>query len=173
MQLEHTKNMNHFMDFLMSNPDRYTPLIDFLDQICLNASELTWKDCELIAQHISEENESPFCTGLHQGIAAEISELSTHEQKMPVILSFASKVNISAKSISNVDIQAVIDAGWNQRTIEDVIALVASIRVFNTLANSLGFGVIPERAFTQMGQATVQFGSNLKTFNMFLSMVGS
>ena len=61
--------------------------------------------------------------------------------------------------------------GWSEQTIEDIVALVASINTFNILANGLGFKAVSTEAFAQMGQVTVQNEGNLATYNEFLKQV--
>lgn len=166
--LSNTAKMDHFMELLMSNPERYSPLIAFLDQVSLDLSELSWKDCEIIAKQISEDNHSSFCTGLHQGILDELNASEKSEQKLDAILDFAKKLNNSPKSVNKSDIQLLLDTGWSEQTVEDTVALVAAINSFNTLAVGLGFEAIPQEAFAQMGKATISLRSNLATYNAFL-----
>jgi len=169
--LKRTANMNHFMELLMSNPKRYSHIIAFLDEVSLNLTELSWKDCEVIAKHISEENNSPFCSGLHLSIATQLNAPKYHSEKLASILKFASKLNNESRSINEKDVQTLIEAGCSEQTIEDLVALVASINVFNILANGLGFKAIAREIFSQMGQMTIAHKGNLATYNSFLQNV--
>lgn len=156
------------MMLLMSNPKRYSCMVEFLDQVSLNLSELSWKDCELIAKQISQENQSTFCSGIHQGIADQLEEQTNNPEKLNAALRFASKLNKDSRSIQPADIRKLQDIGWQDQSIEDMVALVAIVNCFNILANGLGFGAVPKEAFAQMGQATIANKGNLSTFHAFL-----
>jgi len=170
MYLDYTKNMQHFMELLMKDSQRYSPIIEFLDNVSLNLSELSWPQCEAIATEISRENKSPFCIGLHQSISKALEDLTPDEKDFDVVLKFAKKLNKDASAINLSDVQRLKNAGWSDQTIEDIVALVAIINVFNLIATGLGFKAIPKEGFTQMGEATVQNNGNLSVFKAFLQV---
>ena len=157
--LSYAKNYGNFMELLLRDHKRYLPIVEFVDNVTQQLSELSWEECELIFIEISKINGSGFCTGIHIGVANALNKKDKPAtDKFNAILKLAQKFNNSAKNIDENDIQTVRDAGWSDQTIEDVAGLVAIINVYNILANGLGFKALPAAAFDEMGQATIQQG---------------
>jgi len=98
---------------------------------------------------------------------------SLKSEKLAPILEFALKVNQDASRITENDIQAVIEAGWNEQTVEDVVALVAAQKLYNTLATGLGFKALPASAFTEIGRDTVDKGGYMASFRACIEAVQS
>jgi len=169
--LSYTKNLGNFMELLLRDHKRYMPIVEFVDNVTQNLSELTWEECELIFIDISKINGSGFCTGIHIGVANALTSTANpiNDEKFNHLIKLARKFNNNAQSIEEKDIQLVRDAGWSEQTIEDVAGLVAIINVYNILANSLGFTALPAEAFDEMGKATIQQGYKTM-FNRYIDM---
>lgn len=88
---------------------------------------------------------------------------------MEVVLAFALKVNKNASSIRQDDIQTVLNAGWSEQTIEDVIGLVAIQNLYNIIATGLGFKGLPEAVFDEIGEGTVHDGGYAASFRGFIN----
>ncbi len=171
--LSQTKNMDNFLEALLRDHQRYLPIIEFLDAIILNTSELSWADCEQVGLALGEQNKSVFCAGIRTGMIKALggdTNLNGND-KLQAILTFAQKLNEDSSSVTEMDIQAIRDAGWNDQTVEDVVGLVAVLKVYSILANGLGFKALPEAAFDEMGAATVQMKGYTPVFRSFMEKI--
>lgn len=172
--LSHTMNMNNFLEALLRDHQRYLPIVEFLDTVIQNASELSWSECERIGLELGKQNRSAFCAGIRAGMIKALNETkgadvgTTGEDKLRPILAFAYKLNADSSTVTEADIQAIRDAGWNDQTVEDVAGLVAILKVYSILANGLGFNALPEAAFAEMGAATVQMNGYTPVFRSFI-----
>ena len=168
--LDQNKHMDNFLQVLLRDHQRYQPIVEFLDAVVKDASELTWRECEQIGLELGKQNRSAFCAGIRSGM---IEALGAHEEenraeKLRPVLAFARKLNEDSSSITEADIQPVRDAGWNDQTVEDVAGLVAILKVYSILANSLGFKALSEVAFAEMGAATVQMNGYTPVFRRYV-----
>ena len=169
--LSYTKDYGNFMELLLRDHERYMPIVEFVDNVTQNLTELSWEECELIFIDISRINGSGFCTGIHSGVANALNNIANpvNNKKLNILIKLARKFNDNAQKIDESDIQTVRDAGWSEQTIEDVAGLVAIINVYNILANGLGFKALPAEAFDEMGIATIQQGYK-KMFSHYIDM---
>lgn len=172
--LSYTKPMGNMMEILMRDHKRYLPIVELLDNVTQNLSELTWAECELIGKEICMDNKSAFCTGIRGGVitALKANDAALDDPKYVPLLSFARKVNKDASAITQADIDAVRQTGWSDQTIEDVVGVVAVNKFYNTISTSLGFGAVPNEAFVHMGAATIESGGYTPMFKAFLNAPG-
>lgn len=170
--LSYTQNYNdNLLMLLLRDHQRYLPIVEFFDSMTRNLAELSWADAELIAAEVSKANRSEFCTGIRGGMtkALKVKEATPDNEKLKVAITFALKVNQNPDSIMNVDIDDVLSAGWSEQTVEDLVGLVAIQKLYNTIATGLGFKQLPEAAFTQIGQDTVNKGGYVESFRQFIN----
>ncbi|WP_170378813.1 hypothetical protein [Ruegeria atlantica] len=169
--LAQNKEMQNFMESLLRDHNRYLPIVEFLDNVIKNAEELDWEDCERIGFELGQQNGSAFCAGIRTGMisALEVRNERQSERSLEPILAFAAKLNLNSADVEESDIQALRDAGWSDQTAEDVIGLVAALKVYSVLANGLGFNALPADVFAEMGKATVQMDGYTSMFTSFLS----
>lgn len=162
---------NNLFMLLLRDNERYMPIIKFFDTMTRHLSELSWADAELIAAEISKVNQSDFCTGIRGGMSKALNADSDAllDNKLAAALTFALKVNHSSASITKDDTTAVTNMGWSEQTVEDIVGLVAIQKLYNTIANGLGFKALPEGAFAEIGQDTVSKGSYVVSFEHFIS----
>ncbi|MDH3790278.1 MAG: hypothetical protein OEU56_13140 [Rhodospirillales bacterium] len=168
--LKQNRHMDNFLEALLRDHQRYLPIVEFLDAIIKDASELTWGECEQIGLELGKQNRSEFCAGIRSGMieALGADQEEDRAEKLRPILAFARKLNEDSSSITEADIQPVRDAGWSDQTVEDVAGLVAILKVYSILANSLGFKALPEAAFAEIGTATVQMNGYTPVFRTFV-----
>lgn len=167
--LSYTKGFGNFMEVLLRDHRRYLPIVEFLDKVTQDLSELTWSECELIFTEISRANGAEFCAGIHAGVSKALNDSLPRKDKLQAILVFARKLNMAANSITDSDVQTIRDAGWSEQTVEDVVGLVAIINVYTILDNGLGFGAVPNKVFEEMGRATVQLKGYAPVFRSFIT----
>jgi len=169
--LSYTQEFNdNLLMLLLRDHQRYLPIVEFFDKVTQQLSELSWAEAELIATQVSQVNHSAFCNGIRSGMveALNANEESLKTEKLAPIVSFALKVNQDASGINEQDIQAVTNAGWSEQTVEDVVALVAAQKLYNTLATGLGFKALPAAAFSEIGRDTVDKGGYAASFRAFI-----
>ena len=168
--LKQTKNTDNLMEALLRDHTRYLPIVEFLDRIIQNASQLSWADCERIGLELGKQNGSGFCAGIRAGMIKALAdkEDQTGTDKLAPVIAFARKLNEDSSAVTETDIGTLREAGWSDQTVEDVIGLVASLKVYSILANGLGFGALPEAVFAEMGVATVKMRGYTPLFRSFI-----
>lgn len=168
--LNQTKNMSNFMEALLRDPQRYRPIVEFLDQIIQNTSQLGWLDCERIGLALGRQNRSKFCAGIRSGMIKVLADNDdqTETDKLEPVIQLARKLNEDSSALEEKDIAIVRKAGWTDQTIEDVVGLVASFKVYSILANGLGFGSLEDAVFTDMGTATVSMRGYTPLFDSYI-----
>lgn len=169
--LSYTKSFNDnlFMLFLR-DPDRYAPIVDFFGKMTESLSELKWSDAELIAAEISKINGSSFCTGIRKGMTEAMNAEPTalNDAKLTAALAFALKVNANDGLIVEQDVRTVLEAGWSEQTVEDIVGLVAIQKLYNIVANGLGFKAMPQDVFAEIGRNTIKGGGYGASFRSML-----
>ncbi len=171
--LTYTKNFNdNLLMLLLRDHKRYMPIVEFFDNVTQDLSELTWVEAEFIAAKISQNNHSDFCNGIRKGVTNALLKREPEalkSEKLEVILAFALKVNKEASAIRQDDIQTVLNAGWSEQTVEDVVGLVAIQNLYNVIATGLGFKGLPEAIFDGIGEGTVHDGGYAASFRGFIN----
>lgn len=170
MALEQTRDLGgNLLRLLLTNPSRYRPVVAFLDGVTQNLSQLTWTDCERIGAEIALANDSQFCAGIRGGMTTALrDEVGAAAEKLAPVIALALQVNRGQGALTHAQLVAVREAGWSDATIEDVVGLVASLRVFSTLATTLGFGQMPAAAFAEIGAGTVAAGGYTVAYDAYL-----
>ena len=152
------------MSYLPSNPEMAT-LAELLAQYP-RSGILLWKLLEnvkasfspqdggmgeLLITYISGLNQSAFCYQTHQRSAmplrveevafgplkADIDRADV-ETKLKPILHFVRKLTLTPQRISQADVKAVFEAGWDERRFLDAICLCAVVNGMNRMAIGIG-----------------------------------
>jgi len=155
---------------LLRDQKRYMPIVEFFETMTQNLSELSWTEAELIATEVSKVNRSDFCVGIRKGMtkALKADSSTVNNEKFNKLLKFALKTNQYSDSITQKDVDEVLNAGWTEQTVEDVVGLVAIQKLYNIIGTSLGFKKMPETIFTEIGQDTVKRGGYVESFRQFI-----
>jgi alkylhydroperoxidase family enzyme len=158
------------MSYLPSNPEMAT-LAELLAQYP-RSGILLWKLLEnvkasfspqdggmgeLLIAYISGLNQSAFCYQTHKRSAMQLGveavvfgQLKTDidranvETKLKPILHLVKKLTFTPQLISQRDVKAIFEAGWDERRFLDVISLCAVVNGMNRLA--IGIGIDKEIA---------------------------
>ena len=173
--LNYTQDFNdNLLMLLLRDHKRYMPIVEFFETMTRGLSELSWSEAELIAAEVSKVNRSGFCTGIRGGMTnalkADLNALDN--EKLAVALKFALNVNQHPGAITQNDIDAVLNAGWSEQTVEDIVGLVAIQTLYNTIATGLGFKELPEAVFAEIGQDTVNKGGYVASFRHYIENSG-
>lgn len=169
--LTQTKNTQNFLEVLVRDHERYMPIIQFLDNLTQQSSELTWEERELISLEVSNLNGAKFCAAIHNGLlnSFENKDEKIRNHKMEPVLAFVRKLVTTSNEISQNDIDELRMSGWNDQTIEDIIGLASAITVYDMLANGFGFkDSLPESVFQDMGKGTIEAGGFVPQFKSFI-----
>lgn len=169
--LEQTRHTENFLEVLVRDPERYLPIMTYLDNLTQQESELTWKERELIALEVSKSNGAQFCEAIHRGVLNSFDEthLNIREERIAPILDFVGKLSINSRNITTADIDSIRAKDWNDQTIEDIIGLTSAIIVYDILANGFGFKAnLPKTVFEEMGKGTIDAGGFEAQFNGFI-----
>jgi uncharacterized peroxidase-related enzyme len=152
------------MSYLPSSPDMAT-LADLLAQYP-RSGILWWKLLEnvkasfspqdsgmgeLLITYISELNQSAFCYQAHKRSAMQLGveeavfdqlkadiDRANMETKLKPILRFVKKLTLTPQLISQGDVKAIFEAGWDERRFLDAICLCAVVNGMNRLAIGIG-----------------------------------
>jgi len=178
--LSYTRDYTGPDQVILRTPERYMPLVAFLEQTSRQPSELTLAERELLASFVSALNASPFCVGIHNGVAHAFSSpgidetalttpLADHAiaEKLAPVFAMVELLVKTPKDFCQADVDKLIAAGWAEQTVEDIIGLVASVTVYNILSVGFGFKTAPSGYFVGLGQAVKEHGYQ----NLFQSML--
>lgn len=169
---QHRQSQN-FLEALLRDHGRYTPIVEILDKIVLHLDQLSWADAELIGLELGRQNGSEFCAGIRAGMvhALDADQGAPRDEKRQALLDFALKLNQDSSRIQEQDIERLRRVGWSDQTIEDVIGLAATLKAYSIMANGFGFKGLPQSVFAEMGEATVQQKGYLPIFLSFVEQM--
>ncbi|MCH8202688.1 MAG: peroxidase-related enzyme [Proteobacteria bacterium] len=139
-------------DVLKAFPKGVPELLAYHDVILRGPSPLKIAERELIAAYVSGLNACRFCYNAHtvyaerfgiepQVFEAALAHLDTAplDARMKPILRLAKKLTEAPESVVAQDHQAIIEAGWPQEAVADVIYITALFNFMNRVVS--GFGV--------------------------------
>ncbi len=125
-------------------------------------SELSPAERELVATYVSLLNECKFCLGSHKAVAEKLGTSpetiqalkedplgSSIPKKMLPILEYTRKLTETPSSITQEDVNKILAAGWNEKTVENVIYIASLFAFFNRIAD--GFGLKGSEEIFKMG----------------------
>ncbi|MBL1265246.1 hypothetical protein JJL52_16385 [Methylomicrobium sp. RS1] len=106
---------------------------------------------ELLMTYISGLNQSAFCYQAHKRSAMQLEveavvfdqlkadiDRANVETKLKPILHFVKKLTLTPQLISQADVKAIFEAGWDERRFLDAICLCAVVNCMNRLAIGIG-----------------------------------
>ena len=148
----------------------YTPFIAFTEALMRGPSSLSVPERELIAAYVSRLNSCEFCYGGHSAAAAELGvdpdlfdELFDDLETAPVddavkpILRLVRKLTRQPSHVVQADVDAVFEAGWDEKAYRDAVAICAYFNYMNRIADGFGIEDIPDRR-AAIGRGNARFG---------------
>lgn len=165
--LSYSTEFRGVVDIFMQAPSQYLPFTQLMAGIMDGESELSKADREMLALHVSKLNECHYCVGSHKavlealGIRPETIEGAeagkAKDVRLSPVFAFAAKLTRDPGTIMQDDVAAILDTGWSEQTVEDIIRIVALFAFLNRLVD--GFGVKGEaEGFSQAGAMIAQHG---------------
>lgn len=133
------------------------PFTKVFDQAMRAPSRWSVGQRELFAAFISQQNRTPFCVVNHSAYASKsmksrlVSDVLADWRTAPVdeatraALAFLGKLTTDPETVSAEDVEAMRRAGVDEGSIEDLVALCATLVMMNTMADTLDFAVPNER----------------------------
>ena len=97
--LSYSRDYQGVAEVFLRDPDRYAPLLQFIENVMTRESELTKAEREMIAAHVSKLNDCGFCLGAHkwtlaamdidlatiQAIESDLDEAAIDDRLLPVL----------------------------------------------------------------------------------------
>ncbi|MEM7024338.1 MAG: peroxidase-related enzyme [Pseudomonadota bacterium] len=168
--LEQAKNFKGLAEVFLRDPDRYAPLLQFIEAVMVGPSSFSNADREMIATHVSKLNGCDFCLGAHRWTLAAL-DIDLHkidaieagpdaeaiDERLRPILRFATKLTKSPEWVGQRDIDTLRAAGWSDQTIEDAINVISLFNYVNRLVDAFGIKG-DEATFKRVGAAIAEGG---------------
>ena len=136
---------------VMFRPETGKHLYDLAHVLLRDPSPLSPAERELIAAHVSAQNNCDFCMNSHAAAARELyadkasvvdcvihgTESPMLSDKMKALLKIAGKVQQSGKFVTDEDVTAARKHGASDRDIHDAILIAATFSMFNRYVDGL------------------------------------
>ena len=162
--LSQAEDFKGVADVFLRDPDRYAPLLQFIESVMVGASALSPAEREMIATHVSKLNGCNFCLGAHRWTLAALDidlkmieaaeagpEAEVLDEKLRPVLRLATKLTQSPGDVGQQDIDDLRTAGWSDQAIEDAINVIALFNYVNRLVDAFGIDA-DEDYFKQIGR---------------------
>jgi uncharacterized peroxidase-related enzyme len=133
------------------------------DELLRGESGLTKAQREMIAVVVSVTNRCHYCIVSHSAALRKLTkdpelvdQLATGYKYAPVepreraMLDFAVKLTQASEQMSEEDVEALREAGWNDEEIFDIAEVAAMFNFTNRLASGLGW--VPNREYFSLGR---------------------
>jgi len=127
------------------------PLLAYHDAVLRGPSELSEGERELIAAHVSALNGCRFCFAAHRAHAiawhispevfSETAVDPTHPSlsaKLAPVLAYVEKLTLDPHAIEAADADAVLEAGYGEAGLYDIISVTALFNFMNRMVEGSG-----------------------------------
>ncbi len=144
-------------DIFARHPQRFQSVANLAENIMRGESQLSIGERETIAAYVSSLNACTYCYGSHEAIAnrfhiepdflqslSENIETAEIGENFRVILRLVRKLTLTPSKMTPDDVRAVLDAGWQEQTVEDAIAVCCLFNFMNRLVDGYGITGSPE-----------------------------
>jgi len=132
-------------------PELAAPLTEYTETLMRGPSPFTPAERELIATVTSATNACHFCTGSHRATAeamgisgdlieAIMTDLDTAEiaPAMKPVLALVQKLTRTPSRIVKSDVDAVLDAGWDEVAFHHAVSICALFNHYNRIVDAYG-----------------------------------
>jgi uncharacterized peroxidase-related enzyme len=147
------------LDAYTAYPELAKPLHDLAEALMRGPSALGAGERELIGAYISALNGCAFCRQAHLGAAerfgidpAVLDELLSNIEGASVapglrpLLRYLRKLNAAPAEIAQADVDAVLAAGWDERTLIQAAGVCGLFNLMNRIVEGLGIESDPKTA---------------------------
>jgi uncharacterized peroxidase-related enzyme len=167
---EHLPGIRAAMAF---RPETAEPLNGLVEALLTAANSLTPADRELIATHVSAQNDCYYCATIHGAVASAhlggdeklVSQIKARLEpqgisaKLRALLKIAGKVQQGGKNVTESDVNAAKAEGATDMEIHDTVLIAAAFCMFNRYVDGLAT-VQPrdEEMYRQRGRMVARDG---------------
>lgn len=141
-------------DVFVKYPARAVLMLDLIDDILRGESPLTTAEREMLFAYGSAQNRCDFCYESHRPVAAAfgidenlfddiINDIETAgvDEKLKPLLRYVKKLTLTPSRMTQADVDAIFDAGWDEQTFVDVVSICAVQNYFNRFVDGIGIDV--------------------------------
>ena len=159
------------VDIFKKYPKFSQVLLKFNNEVMRGPGSLSDKDRELLFAYGSGINECSYCLGIHDEAATNLGvESGTVENllcdinsplddpKLRPAISFVKKLTQEPNNITAQDTKAILDAGWDERALFDIVQVCALVNYMNRMVSGLGLTALGDNYFNQVGQMLAKHG---------------
>lgn len=146
-------------EVMQKHPVRATLMLHLIDDILRGDSPLSVAEREMIFAYGSAQNACDFCYASHRPVAvafgidegvfdelmANIGTASVDERLKP-ILRYVQKLTLTPSRMTQADADAILEAGWDEQALVDVVSICAVQNFFNRFVDGVGIDVDSETA---------------------------
>lgn len=160
----HLDELSDITDITFYDRKRLGPLDAAAHHIMRGDSEFSEAEREMMAAFVSGLNACSFCFGSHQAVAQRfgideslLEQLIHDVDSAPIsdslkpVFNYLKKLTFQASKLSQRDFDAIIEVGFTEKAIQDVILVGSLFNFYNRLLD--GYGI-------KGNEAIYRFGSN-------------
>jgi uncharacterized peroxidase-related enzyme len=138
-------------DLLVAFADTLALQHDFANRVMAGPSRLTLGERELIAAFVSHHNACQYCFGVHEQVAAnhgispdllkavaDDPATAPVEEKWKPLFRYLAKVTKEPSKVVQRDVDAVLDSGWDERTLFDALMVCCYYNFLNRMIDGCG-----------------------------------
>ena len=158
-------------DIFQQNSSRYSALVQFIQAVMRGESDFSPGQRELIAAYVSGLNACDYCYGSHQAIATDLGvdpqlleallqnpATAPIEARLRPVMTLVKKLTLTPSKVTQTDIDAMTQAGWRERAVQDVIEVCALFGLMNRLVNGYGLATLTSQQLTAMAKGVNTYG---------------
>jgi uncharacterized peroxidase-related enzyme len=149
----------NFRDVMQLYPARLVLMLRLIDDVMRGDSPLSVAERELIFAYGSGQNACDFCYHSHRPVAAAFGideslfdELmvsidgSSVDERLKPVLRYVRKLTLTPSRMTQADADAILNAGWDEQALVDVVSICAVQNLFNRFVDGVGVDVDNETA---------------------------
>lgn len=144
--LSYSKRFVGLPDAMLRDPKRYLPLLQLSADLMSGESELSRLEREAIARTVSEVNACHYCVGVHSAVIEELrkavassgTDPTRDAKSLEPILAYTEKLTRTPAQIEQADVDGILNVGWSEQTVEDVINIASLFNQLNRILDGLG-----------------------------------
>ncbi len=146
----------HLLDIFRRHPEIAEPLHDLAEMLMRGPSSFSVGERELMAAFISRLNGCRFCEGSHGAAAVRFGidqtlvetlvtdmDAASLRQDLEPVFRYLLKLTSDPTEIESADVQAMLDAGWDETAVFHANMVAGFFALMNRLVEGLGLQADP------------------------------
>ncbi|MEM9492818.1 MAG: peroxidase [Myxococcota bacterium] len=152
------------VDLLLDYPEFTRPLHDFAQVLFRGEAPFSAGEREMLFAYASAHNQCDFCRTVHTQVAENLDiekglvddlvadpDLARAPDKLRPVLRFVAKLNRDMTAVGDADVQAIFDAGWDERAFMYATLLACQAAFYNRWVEALGVTAEPSQVAKAAG----------------------